>query len=176
MTQVVENDASTWIRQTDGLLEVTKTRTKDPAAPEGYRTTTVTKIDGKVVENMAVNVAENSADVRDRVRGTAFSRQTSGDSTTETYTRPGMPPLIRESRRNKNQNRFAHTQRVKEGNRLLGESQSVGTSGPSGVNWWAQQRSAQPGAQSWRQLTESYDPVKKETNFSESFVAAVGGR
>jgi hypothetical protein len=176
MTQVAENDTSTWIRKTDGLVEVTKTRTKDPAAPEGYRTTTVRKIDGKVVENMAVNLSESSADVRDRVRGIGFSRQTSGDSTTETYTWPGMPQLTRESRRTKNQNRFAHTLRVKEGNRLLGESQSVGTSGPSGVNWWAQQRTAQPGAENWRQVTESYDPVKKETNFSESFVAAVGGR
>ena len=176
MTQVSKNATSTWIRKTEGLVEVTTTLTKDPAAPEGYRTTTVRKIDGKVVENMAVNLSESSADVRDLVRGTAFSRQTSGDSTTETYTQPRRLPLIRESRITENQNRFAHTQRVKEGNRLLGESQSVGTSGPSGVTWWAQQRSAQPGAQSWRQLTESYDPVKKETNVSESFVAAGGGR
>ena len=176
MTQVVENDASTWIRKTEGLVEVTKTRTKDPAAPEGYRTTTVRKIDGKVVENMAVNVAENSADVRDRVRGTAFSRQTSGDSTTETYTRPGMPPLIRSWSRTNDQNRFAYTQQVKRGSELIAESQGALSSEKNGVSWWAQQRSAQSGAQSWRQLTKSYDPVKEETNVSESFVAAVGGR
>ena len=175
MTQVVDNDASTWIRQTDGLVEVTKTRTKDPAAPGEYRTTTVTKVDGKVVENVAVNVAESVSEIRDRMRGAGFSRQTSGDSTTETYTLPGMPEVIRELRTTKDQNRLAHTQQVKLGGKLIAESQSVRTSGTSGVSWWAQRRTAQPGAQDWRQVTESYDPVKKETNFSESLVAAVGG-
>lgn len=176
MTQVVENETSTWSRQTDGLVEVTKTRTKDTAAPGGYRTTTVTKIDGKVVQNVAMNVSESVSEIRDRMRGAGFSRQTSGDSTTETYTLPGMPEVIRELSTTKDQNRFAYTQQVKLGGKLIAESQGVRTSGTSGVSWWAQRRTAQPGAENWRQVTESYDPVKKETNFSESFVAAVGGR